>query len=133
MTHIWPAAPCLKVNLDEYMMIRLLSAIVDMTSNQSIRNLHTIESANCLALNRTAAKHYTYSCTTSVYNSGNLSQCEVGDLSGKFGLSFNSSGNEVFSSETLASGSSEGVLTDYLAPLTNNFKQNLKVCACIVE
>jgi len=40
----------------------------------------------CVALNRTSALGYTYNCTSAGFAAGIVSHCEVGDLSGKFGI-----------------------------------------------
>lgn len=42
----------------------------------------------CIALNRTSAFGYTYNCTSAAYVAGTYSHCEVGDLSGKFGITY---------------------------------------------
>lgn len=40
----------------------------------------------CSSLRRTLTLGYTYNCNSTVYTAGHLAKCEVGDLSGKFGL-----------------------------------------------
>ena len=45
-------------------------------------------SNQCGAINRTASQGYTYSCSTSNYDLGRYSFCEVGDISGKVGTAF---------------------------------------------
>ena len=73
----------------------------------------------CANLSRTAAYGYTYTCTPSIFNSGQFSACEVGDTSGKFGVALASNpkalSNIVFSSN--------GVLTDPLPPYVYNYNQ----------
>jgi len=58
----------------------------------------------CKAINR-ATPNYTYPCTTTSFSEeGNLQSCEVGDLSGKFGLVYNSSVSPlIFKSSSLFS------------------------------
>lgn len=60
-------------------------------------------SDNCLKIGRyaTASPAYTYGCSTAVYGQGDYSQCELGDLSGKLGLAFPSSGRIFDQSKTL--------------------------------
>ena len=45
-------------------------------------------SDQCVSINRTASQGYTYSCSTSNYDLGRYSFCEVGDISGKVGTAF---------------------------------------------
>lgn len=72
----------------------------------------------CPLLNRTAPA-YTYSCSASNFAAGNLFQCEVGDLSGKFGAV--KSTTPVFDSSSL---SSSGVLSDPLGPTITTYLQS---------
>lgn len=70
----------------------------------------------CVDLGRVPASGYTYSCTPSLYNNGNYSFCEVGDLSGKFG-SINDTGTSLVYES--------GTLTDYFPPLISNYKYDM--------
>ena len=65
----------------------------------------------CPSLNRTASLGFTYPCTASNFAAGNL-QCEVGDLSGKFGAVRNTTTATLFESSSLSSP----VLSDPLGP-----------------
>ena len=57
---------------------------------------YAVEPLMCDKLSRTASQGYTYNCTVASFQEqGNLNACEVGDLSGKFGLSI-SQGAGVF-------------------------------------
>jgi hypothetical protein len=60
-------------------------------------------SNNCQKIGRysTASPAYTYGCSTAVYEQGDYSQCELGDLSGKLGMAFPSSGRIFDQSTTL--------------------------------
>lgn len=60
-------------------------------------------SDNCQKIGRyaTASPAYTYGCSTTVYGQGDYSQCELGDLSGKMGMAFPSSGRIFDQSQTL--------------------------------
>jgi len=71
---------------------------------------------DCVDLGRVPASGYTYTCTPSLYNNGNYSSCEVGDLSGKFGVVNDTDTSVVYES---------GTLTDYFPPLVNNFKNDI--------
>jgi hypothetical protein len=72
----------------------------------------------CPALNRTAAQGYTYRCLSGVpvskYNNPS-GLCEVGDLSGKFGLA-------TVNEDNVARPISN--LTDFLPPYASNFRQS---------
>lgn len=74
-------------------------------------------STECVELSRTSSLGYTYSCNPTLYNNGNYSNCEVGDLSGKFGI-LNDTGTSMFYST--------GVLTDFYPALISNYKYNMK-------
>jgi len=65
----------------------------------------------CPSLNRTATAGYSYSCSAPNFAAGNLFNCEVGDLSGKFGAVIGTP--QVFDSSSL---SSSGILLDPLGP-----------------
>jgi len=60
-------------------------------------------SDNCQKIGRyaTASPAYTYGCSTTVYGEGDYSQCELGDLSGKLGLAFPTTGRIFDQSQTL--------------------------------
>lgn len=49
----------------------------------------------CSSMNRTSSKGYTYNCTTSVYNAGYYSYCELGDLSSKNGIVYPASSSDL--------------------------------------
>lgn len=66
-------------------------------------------SASCTALGRTPAS---YNCTKQAYNAGNYAQCQVGDLSGKFGIVYGV--NNVYSQAA-------SVVYDFQPPYAANF------------
>ena len=70
----------------------------------------------CTALSRTSTLGYTYNCSSSVYSAGIYGQCEVGDLSGKFGIVYPSS-NDRFVQPVAAH-------TDYQPPTIYNYLKN---------
>ena len=70
----------------------------------------------CTTLSRTSTLGYTYNCSTSVYNAGIYGQCEVGDLSGKFGIVYPTS-NYRFVQPFAAH-------TDYQPPYIYNYLKN---------
>eukprot|EP01035_Chromulina_nebulosa_P020958 gene20958-27162_t len=74
-------------------------------------------SSGCKYLNRTSSSGYTYTCNTTVYGKGDYSECEVGDLSGKFGTIYPSSGYTF---------SSSAPLSDLYPPYISNYDKNLK-------
>jgi hypothetical protein len=67
----------------------------------------------CVDINRTAALGYTYSCSPSNYADGHYALCEVGDISGKFGRAYASTG-KIFSSG--------GEIVDYQPPYNANYQ-----------
>ena len=67
-------------------------------------------SSNCSALNRESPKGYT--CTPSIYSSGQYAKCQVGDTSGKFGNAFATSGLKF---------QQLGPLYDYHPPVAANY------------
>ena len=77
------------------------------------------QTACCVEMGRVVGK-YNYSCTPSIYNSGNYSNCERGDFSGKFGVVVAGS-NGYINSDTLASN---GVLVDYIPYFNSNYMTN---------
>lgn len=67
----------------------------------------------CKSLNR-FSPNYTYPCSSTSFSNGNLQGCEVGDLSGKFGIVKNSSTSPlIFKSST--------VLSDPLGPTSYTY------------
>ena len=74
-------------------------------------------SSTCATLQRTSSLGYTYTCNSTLYNTGDYSECEVGDLSGKFGLSIGTMGSTMFSAT--------GVM-DNTPPYIANYRNNLK-------
>ena len=72
----------------------------------------------CKSLNRTASQGYQYNCSNEVFHQGYYGYCEVGDLSGKFGLAPRSSA-KIFSSDSKE--------IDFLPPFDNNFNTNLAI------
>jgi hypothetical protein len=71
---------------------------------------------SCVNLGRTASQGYTYTCNSTLYSSGTYSDCEVGDISGKFGVAMPISGS-VFS----ATG-----MMDNTPPYISNYRNNIK-------
>jgi hypothetical protein len=66
----------------------------------------------CPMLNRTADQGYTYPCTADRYASGHHAECEVGDISGKFGRMMPTvAGEKLF----------VGVASDPNPPIQSNF------------
>jgi hypothetical protein len=68
-------------------------------------------STDCAELGRTVADGYKYNCTTAVYSAGDFDQCEIGDLSSKFGTI----GASTTRDDTYAYGA------DYSLPLTYDY------------
>jgi hypothetical protein len=66
--------------------------------------------AGCVALGRTADQGYTYPCNSDDFGDGHLAQCEVGDLSGKFGSL--KGGSRIY----------RATVVDNIAPFTANYK-----------
>lgn len=73
----------------------------------------------CPLLNR-VAPNYTYPCSATNFNGGNLQGCEVGDLSGKFGLISNTSYG-IYESSSI----SGPVLIDPLGPAIMDYGNDL--------
>jgi hypothetical protein len=69
-------------------------------------------SAECSLLGRTSNDGYTYNCTTANYQAGKYALCEVGDLSGKFGIVYGDKNNHF---------ASDGELVDYQPPYAANY------------
>ena len=65
--------------------------------NFACSNFSEAASSYCPGLNRTVSTGYTYTCNPSVYTEGNYFKCEVGDISGKFGILY-SQGKNIFGS-----------------------------------
>ena len=70
----------------------------------------------CVALERTSDLGYSYNCSSSVYNAGIYAQCEVGDLSGKFGI--------VYPSPNYRFVQPFSAHTDYQPPYVSNYLKN---------
>ena len=74
-------------------------------------------SDDCTAMNQLVAGErysYTYICNSTAYSSGQFSACEVGDLSGKFGIA------NVVDNNTLTSS---GPWSDPIGPTTYSYAQ----------
>lgn len=69
-------------------------------------------SINCNHLGRGTAA--AYNCTPAAYNAGQYSFCQIGDLSGKFGIAMPNVGTKVFQHSTTLS-------IDYQPPYVTNF------------
>lgn len=76
-------------------------------------------SPGCPSLNRIAADGYSYYCNTSTYTSQDYASCEVGDLSGKFGLAY-------FGEGGTSTVSSLETITDFYPPYAVNFEHGVE-------
>ena len=70
--------------------------------------------SRCVSLGRTSDDSYDYACTTEIYAAGSYALCEVGDLSGKLGVVYETySGSQQFNQSV--------AVADYQPPYEANF------------
>lgn len=79
-------------------------------------------SSFCLNSSRVSSLGYTYTCNSSIFSSGQYSNCEVGDISGKFGTAYGSGNGDL----KLFTSNHSRILVDNYPPLESNFNTNLK-------
>lgn len=85
--------------------------------NYACSNFSQNINSGCDQLGRIASDGYTYTCNPSIYAPGDYSECEVGDLSGKFGTIYPKKGKMIFESD---------VLIDYYPPFISNYEAMVK-------
>lgn len=79
--------------------------------------------SRCTSLKMTVTKGYTYYCNSTSFSSGQYSNCELGDISGKFGQVYSENSNAIYTS---------GNLVDYFPPQLSDYRNGDELWASIV-
>eukprot|EP01035_Chromulina_nebulosa_P019720 gene19720-25648_t len=84
----------------------------------------------CTNLDRIPSEGYTYTCTPEIYSTGGYASCEIGDLSGKFGIVYPTEGTVQFSTSDPLVDTNPPYEVSYEANVKNSLKWSSVVFHC---
>mmetsp|Transcript_3297 Transcript_3297/g.2934 ORF Transcript_3297/g.2934 Transcript_3297/m.2934 type:complete len:295 (-) Transcript_3297:33-917(-) len=84
----------------------------------------------CTTLGRIPSDGYTYTCTPEIYSDGDYASCELGDLSGKFGIVYPTEGTVQFSTSDPLVDTNPPYEVSYETNVKNSLKWSSIVFHC---